>query len=762
MEYIFIYFNVLNSNFTGADYEINCSYIRSYLKMKGINTMQAIFRGENSNLNPACFVEYILSIIEDSNIVVYINEYNYYVSKVYISELKNRIGNRFICIGPSTQYIAESLHKDINFDIYIYGEPYYILENLTAHDNAIQIYFNIIESGALISNQYLKDIDYNKIPHPYSNYTVPAEEIFNVGMYSSRGCIGNCCFCSYSYQNEINEFSINSVIEELKFIKNEIQNYDGEIMFLDDCFSSSEQRIIEICRGIQSNDINYRFWCSTRTDVLSILALDELKKANFTVVVGLETPSTALLLKTGKLLDLEADSFIDSVLKQYKYAESIKLNFVVTYMFLLPEETLLDINNSFEFLEMNNINNVSFNFMTLFPNSRLFNKYKSLNFLLKSPTGLPFRTLAANYDARILWKKLFEDKRYKRQFNMISNFQNLYSDFIEHYTGINSIYTLKTSRFVKSIDIDNINDNLVKWLKYNIDADISIFLNVNSITKTDSKLYCDDRKSLKISIREYDDLINYLYNNNIYVEKLSLVMNDIDSSIKIKLGEYYEQKLNKKTLLNIKDVDFEEKIIESYTKFKEKTSFSVRDFDILTFRNACALTNKCTVNSSRRYSVKNNELFLCDTYKIRELNNINDSYMDECYDCKFINYCSKCFILDIEDRKKICNLRRKCTDIYKLINTACFIIKNYIDMDTKLYVYSSINAKDTYISNNISEELFFIFDKHRCIIYNANKRYNFTVDFGEKQYLYNMFLKQTMLSNNICLDDKIHKFSLLK
>lgn len=101
------------------------------------------------------------------------------------------------------------------------------------------------------------------------------------------------------------------------------------------------------------------------------------------------------ILKLGKLLpEHTPDLFYDKIKYIKQMADNINFSIVFSINFGLYMEQIEDAMDAISFLLENNINNISLNYMTVLPGSRIYRNiehFKNIT-ILESPTRLPLRT----------------------------------------------------------------------------------------------------------------------------------------------------------------------------------------------------------------------------------------------------------------------------------------------------------------------------------------------------------------------------------
>jgi len=140
------------------------------------------------------------------------------------------------------------------------------------------------------------------LPWPSREYLSQAiiEGNRNAKIYASRGCCGNCSFCSFNiyYRRSKNKCwygrQIDDVYNEIVFLNKEYGIRD--FTFVDGSFEDpgklGKQRIDQLCDMLLSYPIRMTFWCWLRAETFcedDILLIQKMKRAGFIVVyIGFE------------------------------------------------------------------------------------------------------------------------------------------------------------------------------------------------------------------------------------------------------------------------------------------------------------------------------------------------------------------------------------------------------------------------------------------------------------------------------------------
>ncbi len=126
-----------------------------------------------------------------------------------------------------------------------------------------------------------------------------------VSVIFSRGCTGNCEFCStWWIWKGYRCRSAKNMVDELELLN---KNHGiKHICFADDAFSVNRKKTIELCQEIIKRKLNIAFQVTTRVDCVDPEMLDLLKQAGcYLIAYGIETSSQELLDEIKKKTDVE-------------------------------------------------------------------------------------------------------------------------------------------------------------------------------------------------------------------------------------------------------------------------------------------------------------------------------------------------------------------------------------------------------------------------------------------------------------------------
>ena len=320
----------------------------------------------------------------DPNIIIALTGFECYEDDVNtVSELKRLLPHKtFILFGHyATHFPAETLQHS-RADYVIQGEPELVLNDLLKAllgNTNIETVNGIayLKNGETIKQGTAGRIrDPNELPMPAYDLLPPGkyyEPLFArpYGMIQTvRGCPYQCNYCVKSYGTKLSQLSTERVIAEIK----EWINLFGvkSIRFIDDTFTLNKHRVTDICKAIISNQIKIEWACLSRTDNLDEELLGWMKKAGCKrIYFGMETGSQ-------RMLDIyQKNVKAEEALVTFHLCRKVGIETAAFFMSGHPLETERDFEETLIFAQKANLNYASFNPLTPYPGTGLFNELKT-------------------------------------------------------------------------------------------------------------------------------------------------------------------------------------------------------------------------------------------------------------------------------------------------------------------------------------------------------------------------------------------------
>lgn len=264
-------------------------------------------------------------------------------------------------------------------------------------------YYNQISNIVKATNDYNRIIDFKKIPGavyffegsmvhndselPLENlddllleayrkisiekYKVEEElpwrdEKFFIPIITATGCPYSCmyCPCPLGYGKKIINKSIENIINEIKYLKN---NFEFEVfLFKDLVFTKNKERVFDLCDRLI--ELKIHWVTETRANLIDEEILTMMKRAGcFQINIGVETGDSDILLKVGK-----RGVTINDYKNIFKFAKEIGLLTQAHVILGLPGETEETIQNTYKLICELNPDNLNVNVATPFPGTELY------------------------------------------------------------------------------------------------------------------------------------------------------------------------------------------------------------------------------------------------------------------------------------------------------------------------------------------------------------------------------------------------------
>jgi len=163
-----------------------------------------------------------------------------------------------------------------------------------------------------------------------------------------------------------------AIIEEIKYIK---ERYGiKELLFYDDTFTLSRERIIKLCDEMIKNEINIPWSCETRVNLVDRELLSKMKSAGcYIISYGVESGNQEILNIIKK------DISIEQVKNAFKITRDLGIIIVSYFMLGCPGDTEQTMKQTIEFAKELDANFTQFSICTPFPGTEIANFIKQEN-----------------------------------------------------------------------------------------------------------------------------------------------------------------------------------------------------------------------------------------------------------------------------------------------------------------------------------------------------------------------------------------------
>ncbi len=203
-------------------------------------------------------------------------------------------------------------------------------------------------------------------PVPLRCFRVPTAD-----MFTTRGCPFKCTFCSSHliWGTSVRMMSAQRVFQEIVHCKEKfgVQAF----YFLDDTFTLSRFRIVQLCNLFIDNKLDISWSCLSRVDTVDYELLHLMKEAGcFQIQYGIEagTESSLRTICKGTSLQQAEDAIL--------WAKKEGFEIVANFMLGIPGETIEDMKKTIAFAKKLNLEWAEFRRCCPLPGSKLFEKVR--------------------------------------------------------------------------------------------------------------------------------------------------------------------------------------------------------------------------------------------------------------------------------------------------------------------------------------------------------------------------------------------------
>ena len=291
--------------------------------------------------------------------------------------------------GPHVTFLSEiTLNKLPCVDVVVRGEGELTFLELVQKISKGESYKNIKgitvrdDNGLPYSTpdrEAIKNLD--TMPFP-ARHLVPMQKYFKEAIkherhlrtpattvITSRGCIGNCIFCSSPkmWGRRVRRRTTRNVIEEIEYLHNQ---YDvKDVFFMDDTFTINRKWVTKFCRELVQSEIDISWRCLGRVDTVDLNLLVSMKQAGcYHINYGIESGSQ----KTHKIIGKGIR--IEQATKAIRLTKKAGLFVGADFMIGFPHETTEDMQETFRFIKNSPLDNFALNVPWILAGTTLYNQ----------------------------------------------------------------------------------------------------------------------------------------------------------------------------------------------------------------------------------------------------------------------------------------------------------------------------------------------------------------------------------------------------
>lgn len=309
------------------------------------------------------------------------------------------------------------------------NEPFSRYEALK---NIKGIVFRDFEANIVITAERERNRNLDSVKFP-AYHAIDMGQYKGFGLITGRGCAYKCKFCDIHglWGDKYFQRSLDNVFLELNLLVKEFGI--KEISIWDDTFTMSEKRIIEFCKRIKEEKLDFSWSCFGRVNLVNEKLIETMANSGCSdIFYGLESGSEEVLKKIEKKITL--DSMIKAIETTVKYMK-VKGHLIWGFPFESSEDLYKTI---YLYNYLKGKIDISMSQLWPYPTSPLYRQYKDL-ITFNPDLGtfekiLPFKQEDINDKKEVL--KLIENHS-----DIFTQFYYYHTDnFMDRLSMVNSLY----------------------------------------------------------------------------------------------------------------------------------------------------------------------------------------------------------------------------------------------------------------------------------------------------------------------------------
>jgi anaerobic magnesium-protoporphyrin IX monomethyl ester cyclase len=267
---------------------------------------------------------------------------------------------------------------------------------------------------------------------------------------TSIGCPNSCNFCliggatvERGYGKMWQFKSAEKILNEIKYL---LSLGIKSIYFFDETFTAQKKRVLDLCKMIEKEKLNFEWGCNGRVDTLDKETIKAMKKAGcWNIMFGIECGSEGLLEQANKGTTLTKALTIVNICKENNIM--VSASFVIGF----PNESWETVKQTLKIAKKINPYRAQFVILTPYPGTRFYQEVKNKKLLEKDYDFNGYDAYCVNQLPVLKTENLSSKELIQAQ-------QYIYRKFY-----LRTSFILKTISSLKSF---NQFSNLLKFLKY--------------------------------------------------------------------------------------------------------------------------------------------------------------------------------------------------------------------------------------------------------------------------------------------------------
>lgn len=295
----------------------------------------------------------------------------------FLGRLRQELSAALVgCFGHLPSNHGEETLRATGADFVLSGEPDISFRKLlerrsTGGDLAGEGVAVIDSDGVFIPTEYQRNPSLDELPYADQSaidHSLYGEPFFGhpyTTFLSSRGCPFPCAYCVRTYGRKFVMASAEHVVGEVTAAVE--QHGIRYFRFMDDTFTASRKRVLEICKGLSQIGAPITWSCLTRPNTIDGEIAGALRDAGCRrVYVGIESGSQKVLdyLKRGYLLE--------QVMENLRQVRASGLEMVGWFIVGSPVETREDFEMSLNLARELNLEFIAVSTLVPYPETELF------------------------------------------------------------------------------------------------------------------------------------------------------------------------------------------------------------------------------------------------------------------------------------------------------------------------------------------------------------------------------------------------------
>jgi len=310
-----------------------------------------------------------------------------YYNALRIARTAQREGCTVIMGGPHPCFVDEEVLNTNQVDFVVRGEGEITLHELLVELQKERGEFSRVKGISFCRNGHIMRTPQREFIEDLDHLPLPARHLIDMDNYrktkfgnrditpmiTSRGCPSNCSFCSSStfFGRKWRSRSVPSILQEIEELY--YRYHFNAIAFVDDNFTLSPKRVMELSEGIIQRNLDIWWWNLSRVDTIvgNEPMLKKMHRAGGkSIFIGVESAHRPSLEEFGKRSDIGMAECAVGVLKRNGF------EIFASYILGGLGETVKAVNETIRWAKRLDTNVAQFCILTPYPGTAIYEKVK--------------------------------------------------------------------------------------------------------------------------------------------------------------------------------------------------------------------------------------------------------------------------------------------------------------------------------------------------------------------------------------------------